>query len=161
MEIERVVINNRKRAFEVHTAQAVYPFPFAKLRVRPSKEDPIVEVYVDEEVGREGFTYRLASGLEDTLHVDAVLDYNEDPAFMRSLLAYRLTVAVKEAVEKSDLSKREIIRRLGTSPSQFYRLIDTTHHDKSVGQLLFLLHVVGHEVAVVPRQESVELAAST
>jgi len=79
---------------------------------------------VDDEVGGEGFTYRLASGLEGSVHIEQVLEYNEDPSYMRDLLVYRLTLEAQRRVSESSLSKREIIRRLGTSPAQFYRLLD-------------------------------------
>jgi hypothetical protein len=47
------------------------------------------------------------------------------------------------------VSKRELARRLRTSPSQLYRLLDPTNSAKSVGQMLALLHLVGREVDVV------------
>ena len=50
------------------------------------------------------------------------------------------------------MSKRELIRALRTSPSQFYRLLDTTYYGKSVGQLVALLRLCGKEVEVVVRQ---------
>jgi len=52
-------------------------------------------------------------------------------------------------VEDSGVSKRELARRLRTSPSQLYRLLDPTNSAKSVGQMLALLHLVGREVDVV------------
>lgn len=71
---------------------------------------------------------------------------------------HRLTLAARSAVEESGLAKRELIRRLGTSASQFYRLLDPGHQDKSVGQLLVLLHLVGHEVRVVARADDRDAA---
>jgi hypothetical protein len=71
-----------------------------------------------------------------------VLEYNQDPSYMRDLLLYQLTVEAEKRVEESRLSKREMIRRLGTSPAQFYRLLDPTNYRKSVDQLLELLHVL-------------------
>ena len=52
-------------------------------------------------------------------------------------------------VEASPLTTREIIRRLGTSASQFYRLLDTTNYRKSVRQMLTLLHTLDCEVDFV------------
>ena len=97
----------------------------------------------------EGFTYRLADGAEDTIHVDAVLEYNQDPDYLNGLLLHRLTLEAQKAAESSDLSKRELIRGLGTSASQFYRLLDPTNSKKSVGQMLALLHLLGQDVDVV------------
>ncbi|TMQ69656.1 MAG: hypothetical protein E6K81_14405, partial [Candidatus Eisenbacteria bacterium] len=42
--------------------------------------------------------------------------------------------------------KREIIRRLGTSAAQFYRLLDQTNERKSVDRLLALLQVLDCDV---------------
>ena len=57
-------------------------------------------------------------------------------------------------MKNSDLSKREVIRRLGTSASQFYRLLDQTYYEKSVGQMLALLRVLGKDVDLVVRPKT-------
>ena len=69
---------------------------------------------------------------------------------------YKLTLEAQRRVEKSALSKREIIRRLGTSATQVYRLLDQTNYRKSVDQLLSLLQVLDCDVELVvgPRGES-------
>ena len=61
-------------------------------------------------------------------------------------LLHRLTVEARKAVAESGLSKRELIRALGTSPSQFYRLLDPAYYGKSVGQRAGGLHAPGHHV---------------
>jgi len=61
--------------------------------------------------GKEAFTYVLESGDEGSVHLDQVLEYNEDPTCLRDLLIYRLTVEAKERVEESDLSRRASSRR--------------------------------------------------
>ena len=71
---------------------------------------------------------------------------------MRDLLLYNLTVAALKRLETTGLSRREIIRRLHTSPAQFYRLIDPTNYRKSVDKLLALLQVLGCEVDLVVRE---------
>lgn len=149
MKITKVEANNRKKTFEVTTRRSTLSFPFAKLRVRPTREDRVADVYADPELGREAFTYQLESGAEDTIHIDAVLEYNQDPEYLSGLLLHQLTMEAQQAVAESDLSKRELIRRLGMSASQFYRLLDPSYSGKSVGQLLALLHLVGREVDVV------------
>ena len=151
MKITKVEANNRKKAFEVRTREASYPFPYAKLRVQPSASNRVAEVGPDVELGKEAFTYVLESGEEDTVHLDAVLEYNQDPSYLMELLVHRLTLEARAAVDESGLSKREFIRRLGTSASQFYRLLDPSYQGKSVGQLLTLLHLVGRDVDVVER----------
>ena len=52
----------------------------------------------------------------------------------------------QKRITASSLSKREMIRRLGTSATQFYRLLDQTNYSKSVDQLLSLLHVLDCDV---------------
>lgn len=149
MKIKKVTLNNRKKSFEVTTRSENYQFPYARLEVPPSRENPITRVYVDRELGNEAFTYELESGDEGTVHLDHVLEYNRDPRYMRDQLLYQLTLAAQKQVEASPLSKREIIRRLGTSPSQFYRLLDQTNYKKSIDQLMALLHILDCEVDLV------------
>ena len=149
MKIRKVTPNNRKRAFEVTTYGKQFLMPYAKLEVRPSREDPVDRVYVDKELGKEAFTYALQSGREGTVHIDHVLEYNRDPRHMRDMLLYKLTLAAQERVEASLLSRRELIRRLGTSPAQFYRLLDQTNTKKSIDQLTTLLGILDCEVEFV------------
>lgn len=154
MKIRSFRVNNRKKAFEVRTYGRVYDFPFAKCDPPPTSADPVIDATVDLELGREGFVYTLASGAEGTVHVEQVLEYNQDPRYMRDQLLYRLTLEVRERVDRSSLSKREMIRRLGTSATQFYRLLDPTNYRKSVDQLLRLLHVLDCDVELVVRPRS-------
>lgn len=154
MKIRSVTRNNRRRAFEVGTWRQPFLFPYSKADPSPTPDDPVTEVSVDEELGREAFTYRLASGQEGSVHIEQVLEYNQDPSYTRNLLLYRLTIEVQKRVEASSLSRREIMRRLGTSPAQFYRLLDQTNHRKSVDKMLMLLHVLECDVDLVVRARS-------
>jgi hypothetical protein len=152
MKIKKVTQNNRRKAFEVLTYRERYLFPYARLEVRPSRANPITRLYIDKELGNEAFTYELESGDEGTVHIDHVLEYNGDPLYMRDLLLYKLTLAAQERVKSSSLSKRELIRRLGTSATQFYRLLDQTNYKKSIDQLLALLHILDCEVDLVVKE---------
>jgi hypothetical protein len=49
---------------------------------------------------------------------------------------------------------REIIRRLGTSPPQLYRLLDQTNYRKSVDQLLRFLQELDRHVELVVRPKT-------
>lgn len=129
-------------------------FPYAKADPAPAPSDPLVEVVVDDELGRVGFTYTLASGREGSVHIDDVLEYNQDPGYMRDLLLYRLTAEANRCLEATSLTRREVIRRLGTSPAQFYRLIDPTNRRKTVDSVLDLLDVLGCEVELVLRDRT-------
>ncbi len=154
MKIQSVAANNRKKAFEVKTRRGTLPFPYAKSDPTPSTSDRVVELFVDEELGREAFTYVLQSGAEGTVHVEQALDYNGDPAYLRDLLLYQLTLEAQRRVAGSPLSKRELIRRLGTSATQFYRLLDQANYRKSIDQMLALLHVLDCEVELRVRARS-------
>jgi hypothetical protein len=151
MKIRSVAFDNRKRAFIVKTSRRMFRYPYAKVDPRPSHDDPLALVSVDEELGREGFTYVLESGREGTVHLEQVLAYNQDPRYLRDVLLYQLTLAAQKRVASSSLSKRELIRRLGTSAAQFYRLLDQTNYRKSVDQLLCLLHVLDCDVELLVR----------
>ena len=154
MKIRAVSHNNRKKVFEVKASTKTFVFPYSKVDPQPTAENPIERVLVDQELEREGFTYTLKSGGGGTVHIDQVLEYNQDPGYLRDTLLYKLTVEAQKRVEVSPLSKREIIRRLGTSATQFYRLLDQTNYQKSVDQLLSLLHILDCDVDLVVRAKS-------
>ena len=154
MKIRRVQANNRKKSFVVQTSRRHFDFPYSKALPKPTKTDPVSTVSVDPELGREAFTYVLKSGREGSIHIEQVLDYNEDPGYMRDSILYKLTVEAQKRVEKSPLSRREIIHRLGTSATQFYRLLDQTNYKKSIDQLLLLLHVLDCSVELKVRSKA-------
>jgi len=137
--------------FEVGTSTKTLLFPFSKAAPTPTTEDPVTGLAVDAEAGREAFTFVLHSGRKGTVHVEQVLEYNQDPSYMRDLLLYRLTLEAQARVAASPLSKREIVRRLGTSAAQLYRLLDQTNYAKSIDQMLNLLRVLDCEVDLVVR----------
>ncbi len=151
MKIRSVTHNNRRKAFEVKTSRKTFPLPYSKVDPQPSVADPITRLFVDKELGREGFTYVLESGKEGTVHVEQVLEYNQDPSYLRDALLYKLTIEAQKRVKTSPLSKREIIRRLGTSATQLYRLLDQKNYRKTVDQLLSLLHVLDCDVDLLVR----------
>jgi hypothetical protein len=154
VNIHSVRANGRRRAFEVEAAGVSGTFPYAKCLPRPSAADPVVEVFVDPELGNEAFTYRLRSGLEGSVHVDQVREENRDPSYLRDRLLYQLTLEAQRRLLDSPLSKREIIRRLGTSAAQLYRILDQTNYAKSIDQVLRLLNVLDCDVQVVVRAQT-------
>lgn len=154
MRIRSVGHNNRKKVFEIRTSAKALVFPFSKADPVPTIHDPITELFVDPEAGREAFTYVLHSGRSGTVHIEQVLKYNQDPSYLRDQLLYRLTLEAQKRIVKSPLSKREIIRRLGTSAAQLYRLVDQTNYRKSVDQVLALLQVLNCDVDLVVRTKT-------
>jgi hypothetical protein len=154
VKIRSVKHNNRKKLFEIRTSSKQFVFPFSRARPTPTIADPIAELSVDAEAAREAFTYVLQSGQTGTIHIEQVLEYNQDPSYLRDLLLYRLTLEAQKRVAASSLSKREIVRRLGTSAAQLYRLLDQTNDRKSVDQVLALLQVLDCEVELVVRTKT-------
>src|SRR5437588_4042454 len=104
MKVTEVIGNNRRRVFEVRTRRGTLVFPYSECDPRPSPEDRLVDVFVDPELGRDGFTYELESGAQGSVHIDAVLEYNQDPSYMAELALYRLTAEAQEKFEQSPLS---------------------------------------------------------
>jgi Cro/C1-type HTH DNA-binding domain len=154
VKLRAVRIHKRRKAFEVRTSSRRLLMPFAKVEPRPSATDPVVRASVDREIGSEGFSYTLRSGREGTVHVEQVLEYNKDPDHLRDQLLYKLTLEAQKRLAKSALSRREVIRRLGTSATQFYRLLDQTNYRKSVDQLVSLLQILDCDVRLVVRPKT-------
>lgn len=154
MKIRSVKLNNKKNVFEVSTSAKKFSFPYVKAKPEPTSEDPILRVYVDKDLGREGITYELASGKTGTIHIEQVLEYNQDPNYLRDLLLYKLTLEVQKRVADSPLAKREITRRLGTSATQLYRLLDQTNYETSIDQLVSLLQVLDCDIDLIVRAKS-------
>src|SRR3972149_1903948 len=115
MKIRSVKYNNRRKAFEIKAGGRRLRLPYSKVKPQPVAGDPIRQVFVDKELGNEGFTYVLESGKEGTVHVEQALEYNQDPWYLRATLLYKLTIEAQKRLERSALSRREIIRRLRTS----------------------------------------------
>lgn len=152
MKIRSVRANPRRQEFEVRAGRARYAFPWARLRLRPSPDDPVEAAYPDPELGREAFTYRLRSGREDSVHLDAVREVALDPAYLQEVLLHRLRTEARSAFRASGLGVRHTARQLGTSPTQLYRLLDPDGTGTSLGQLLALLHLADREVELVVRK---------
>ncbi|MBE3088261.1 MAG: helix-turn-helix domain-containing protein, partial [Chloroflexi bacterium] len=70
------------------------------------------------------------------------------------MLLYRLTLEARRRIDETGLSRREIIRRLRTSPAQLYRLLDQTNYAKSIDQLLLLMAVLDCDVDLVVRAKT-------
>jgi hypothetical protein len=125
-----------------------------KAEPQPASDDSVTQAYVDKDLGNEGFTYGLQSGKKGTVHIEQVLDYNRDPNYLRDLMLYKLTLEAQKRIAESPFSKREIVRRLGTSATQLYRLLDQTNYKKSVDQLVSLLQLLECEIDLVVRKKS-------
>jgi predicted XRE-type DNA-binding protein len=155
MKIRSVTFNNRKHEFSVVTRSgAEYVFPYSKAKSKPTTKNKIEKIYVDRELANEAFTYILESGKEGSIHLEQILEYNEDPKYMSDLLTYKLSLEAQKRIEKSSLSRRQIASRLNTSVPQLYRLLDTTNTKKSMNQLVALLHILNCDVDLVIKKRA-------
>ncbi len=149
MKIKKVTWNNRKKCFSLATSKGILEFPYSLLHPKPSSQDEIKKAYSDAEIGKEAFTYLLQSGKEGTVHIDQVLEYNQDTDYLREALLYKLTLKAQSLLKEKKLSARAIMRRMHTSPTQFYRLLDQTNYNKSIDQMAKLLAALDCYVDVV------------
>jgi hypothetical protein len=153
MKVKKVDHNNKKREFTVVLGSTSYRFPYSRCEPMPTSSNRIERLYIDDELAREGFTYFLEDGQEGSVLADHVLDYNCDPDYLRDMLLYQLSVEAQKAIEKSDLTRREIIRRMASSPAQLYRLLDQTNYRKRIDQMVKLLTILDCEVGFVVREK--------
>ncbi len=152
MKIKKIKTNNKKNCFELETSKDRYTFPFSKLDPKPHSKNKILEVYIDPELDYTGVTYTLESGEKNSFLLDQVMEYNKDSEYMRRQHLYLLTDQVLNLIDKSKISKREIIRRMQTSPTQFYRLLSTTNYNKTIDQMIKLLSALDCHVKMVFRK---------
>lgn len=146
-KIKSVIVNNRRKEVEIETSdKKKLSLPFARLDLQPTRIDPIDRIYIDGELGKQGVTYVLKSGKEDSLLLDSFLDYNKDPDYLKDILLYKMTLEALNQMRTSLISKNEITRRLNTSPSQLARLLDPKNKKKSLDNMLRLLTVLGCDV---------------
>ena len=148
MKIRNVMYNNHLRGFEVSSGRRTYYYPYVLLQLQPTRGNSIKEVYVDQASEKQSFTYILQSGDEGVVHIDHVLDYNIQPAQLRTRVLSTLTNEARRRIKGSALSKRVLVRRLGTSASQLYRLLDPGNHRKSIDRILDLLEVLECDVEI-------------
>jgi hypothetical protein len=156
MKIRDVTVNNRKSEFSItNRSGQEFCYPYQKTDPQPTVNDRIQEVYVDKELASEAFTFALESGEEGSVHIEQILEYNEDPDYFTNLLIYRLTLEALKHVDASALSRRQLAKRLKTSVPQLYRLLDPANTNKSMKQLVALLHVLDCDVDLVINERNV------
>jgi DNA-binding TFAR19-related protein (PDSD5 family) len=156
VSVRSVEFNNRRRDFTVGVGTASYRLPYSRLATPLPVGEHVTSAFVDPEIANEGFTYSTGAGREGTVHVEQVLEYNRDPEYLRESLLYALTLAAQRRLARVTLSRRELARRIGSSPTQLYRLLDATNTRKSVDRMLTLLSALDCEVdmRVRPRHAS-------
>ena len=154
MKIKSVKYNNRRKVFSLHTDRGELEFPYACADPQPVRGNYVREAFADPELGNEGFTYRLESGEEGAIHGDSVLEQNQDPDHLSELMLYHLTLALRETIKNSLLSKREIIKKSKISAPQLYHLLNPANSRKSASQIFRVLYALNHdlEFSICPRR---------
>jgi hypothetical protein len=122
--------------------------PFSKLEVSPTADNPVVDIKIDRDLGGRGVLCQLKDGQELAIPVEAFLEFNRDPEYLREIELYKLTSRAIDLVENSGMSKRAICRRMGTSLSQMSRLLDPTNYQKTIDQMLKLLTILGATIDI-------------
>jgi len=145
-KIKSVRLNNYAKKITVEVNDQTYDLPFAKLLSRPTHLNPIIEVFVDPDLGNEAVTYMLKDGKVDSVPVDAFFDYNRSPDYLKKIFLFEMTHAALERIKKTKISKNEICSRLKTSPSQLARLLDPGNSKKTIDKMLELLVVLDVDV---------------
>jgi len=158
MKIRSVAHNNRRKSFEVKTAKSAFVLPFSQVEPRPAVCRSHRSRLRDKALAARRSPTFSSPARRATVHIEQVLEYNQDPDYLRDALLYKLTIEAQKRLAVTPLSKNEIVRRLGTSPSQLARLLDQTNYRKSVDKLLALLHVLGCDVDLRVREKAASRA---
>lgn len=144
-----VSTNYHKKAFDVVIeGHDPMEFPFWRCSTVPSKEDPVEDLFIDPELGHTGFTYLLSSGAEGVVLTDHVLRFNRDPEYLVKEMLYDLSLTAADLLQRNDIGIRALSRRLNTSPTQIYRLVEPTFYGKSIDQMVRLLTSLGAKVRI-------------
>ena len=146
MKITSVDYSNRKKEFEIQAEGRALRFPYAKAGIPSGSGRLVNRAWVDDELGREGFSFMLADGSEGAAHIDHVLEYNQDPQILWELFMHKLTVEIHKRLKERHMPKRQLVRLLHTSPAQIYRLLDEGNAAKSLPQLFTILDALDYDV---------------
>ena len=143
--IKDVEINNKRKVITITISgkRKSYDLPFWRLRIKPTLNDRIHDCFIDPDLGMESITYTLESGTTDSIHLDAFLDFNNDPDHLRKNRLYDYTNQANDFIDNYDVSISELARMMNSSRSQVYRLLDPANNSKSVDSMLRLLGVLG------------------
>lgn len=144
--IKSVDVNNYAKKIAIEVKGAVYDMPFAKLMTKPTSHNPIIEIFVDQELASEAVTYMLKNGEVDSIPLDAFLDYNRNPDYLKKMFLFEMTNVALDKLKSSQISKNEVCKRLRTSPSQLARLLDPTNTKKTMDKMLELLVILGADI---------------
>lgn len=118
----------------------------------------VSRVYVDEELANEAVTIVTSNGCEESVHVDAFLEYCHDPDYFRDLALYEATLLLIEKFNDSGLRKGQLAKALGTSMSQIGRVFDSGSKAKTIDQVAKCLSLTGWKLNLSVEKIAVESA---
>lgn len=138
----KVAFDNKKRVFHLkYTSGLEVECPYSALDIR----DKVMQAAPDTEVGRHSFYFVLDNGKKKFVPFDQPLHIVQNPEYVRQRALYEVTKRLNEFIERENVSKRELARRLGTSLSQLLRLLDTTNYKKEFSRLIELAAILNYE----------------
>lgn len=134
--------DNKKKVFRLeYTSGLKIECPYSALGIKHA----VVEATPDKESGRHSFYFVLENGETEYVPFDQPLHIVQNPEYVREQTLYEVTKQLNEFLKKSNVSKRELARRLGTSLSQLARLLDTTNYKKELSRLIELAAMLNYE----------------
>ncbi len=134
--------DNKKKVFHLeYTSGLKIECPYSALGIKKA----VVEAVPDKESGRHSFYFVLENGQKEVVPFDQPLHIVQNPEYVREQTLYEVTKQLNEFLKKSNVSKRELARRLETSLSQLARLLDTTNYKKELSRLIELAAMLNYE----------------
>ena len=139
---KKVAYDNKKRVFHLeYTTDLKLDCPYSALGIR----NKVVEAGPDSEVGGHSFYFVLDNGKKDYVPYDQPLHIVQNPEYVKEQALYEDTRQLNEFIEKAGISKRELARRLGTSMSQLFRLLDAPNYKKELSRLIEIAAMMDYE----------------
>lgn len=134
--------DNKKKVFHLeYTSGLKIECPYSALSIKKA----VVEAAPDKESGCHSFCFVLENGKEEFVPFDQPLHIVQNPEYVKEQTLYEVTKQLNEFLKKSNVSKRELARRLGTSLSQLARLLDTKNNKKELSRLIELAAMLNYE----------------
>lgn len=141
-KFKTVEFNNKKRVFHLqYTSGLQLECPFSAIGLNQK----VVEAGPDLEAGGHSFFYVLEDGSKDYVPYDQPLHITQHPEYVKEQALYEMTKLINQFIRKEKISKRELARRLHTSPSQLERLLDPTNHKKELSRLIEIAALLNYE----------------
>lgn len=141
-KFQKVEFNNKKRVFILHyTSGLTVECPYSSLNIKKK----VIEAAPDKEVNSHSFYFVLENHKKDFVPYDQPLHIVQHPEYMRREILFYITRDVKKFIDRSNISKREVARRLKTSVSQLSRLLDPTNYNKNLTKLLEIANLLNYE----------------